>query len=528
MRSITRGLWVAALASLAGLTLEAQGGVVATIGVGAGPFGVAADSFGGRVFVANQQSGTVSIIDSFAGSVLMTVGVGSGPTGIDVDPVRDRAYVTNRQSNTVSVMQGSTGLVVATVPVGRDPRGVAVDPAGNRVFVTNSRQGTVSVIDGALASVVATYSDGMFPFEVAFHGSRDLLYVSNFSRNTVTVMGASTGSVQAVIVVGQNPGAVAVDERTDRVYVTSFADGTVTVIDASTNAILAAVPVGTFPLYGLALDASGRRGYVTNFGGNNLSVLDLDANVVLDTIPVGSGPLGAAFEGSVHKVYVANSFDGTVSVIDAATNRAPRADAGADQVAAARADACAANVTLDGTGSSDPDGDTLSFRWTGPFGEASGPTPTVEMPHGASTVNLEVSDGKGGSATDTVRITVMDVTAPAISGVSATPAVLSPPNHKMVSVTVSATATDNCDPAPSVRIVEVSSNEPDNGPGDGNASPDWRIIGPLAVDLRAERSGCGTGRVYTITLESADASGNAARAEARVTVPHDSRKARSR
>lgn len=109
--------------------------------------------------------------------------------------------------------------------------------------------------------------------------------------------------------------------------------------------------------------------------------------------------------------------------------------------------------------------------------------------------------------------------APIITSATATPSVLFPPNHKLVPVTVSVNATGN--PA-TCRIVSVSSNQPINGTGDGNTSPDWVITGDLTVLLRAERAGnIKTDRVYTITVECTDAFGNSDTTNVFVTVPHD-------
>jgi hypothetical protein len=60
-----------------------------------------------------------------------------------------------------------------------------------------------------------------------------------------------------------------------------------------------------------------------------------------------------------------------------------------------------------------------------------------------------------------------------------------------------------------------------NGIGDGNTSPDWVVLGPHNVELRAERAGTGTGRIYIITIFSEDTLGNAASQTVTVTVPHD-------
>ena len=65
----------------------------------------------------------------------------------------------------------------------------------------------------------------------------------------------------------------------------------------------------------------------------------------------------------------------------------------------------------------------------------------------------------------------------------------------------------------------MSSNEPIDGVDDGNTFPDWKITGPLSVNLRAERSGAGTGRIYTIQVESRDAAGNTTLQNVTVSVP---------
>lgn len=150
--------------------------------------------------------------------------------------------------------------------------------------------------------------------------------------------------------------------------------------------------------------------------------------------------------------------------------------------------------------------------------------PGTTFPLGTTTVTVTSSDQAGNTATGSFTVTVRDTTAPVISAPSATPATLTPPNHKLVPVTITATAHDAVDPSPSTHIISVTSNEPINGAGDGNTSPDYEITGNLTLNLRAERSGNGSDRVYTIIVESRDFSGNASTASVNVTVPHDQRK----
>jgi hypothetical protein len=167
---------------------------------------------------------------------------------------------------------------------------------------------------------------------------------------------------------------------------------------------------------------------------------------------------------------------------------------------------CAADASVD-NGSFDPDtGDTIMVRQ-----EPSGPYPL-----GTNQVMLIVTDNHGASNSCAAMVMVMDTTPPAINDVAATPNVLWPPNGKMVGVTVSYDATDNCGSVTNVLV--VTSNESRNGFGNGSV-PDWVIEDDHHLQLRAERSGSGSGRVYTITVISNDSAGNSSTRTTTVTVP---------
>jgi hypothetical protein len=120
------------------------------------------------------------------------------------------------------------------------------------------------------------------------------------------------------------------------------------------------------------------------------------------------------------------------------------------------------------------------------------------------------------TTTVTRTVHVVDSTPPSIAGLTTTPASLGPPNHKMVDVALLYSATD-ASGAAACRVA-VSSNEPTNARGDGNTAVDWAIVSSTHVQLRAERSGRGTSRIYTLTVTCADAAGNASAASASVVV----------
>ena len=133
---------------------------------------------------------------------------------------------------------------------------------------------------------------------------------------------------------------------------------------------------------------------------------------------------------------------------------------------------------------------------------------------------LNATDDSGNTGIDTVTVTIEDTAPPEIT-VSVTSDDLWPPNHKYVTVEATVTAQDAGDPSPTITFVSITSNEPDNGKGDGNTVNDIVILDDYTFEFRAERSGNNAGRVYTITYEVTDASGNSAQAYATVTVKHN-------
>ncbi|MFL6193434.1 MAG: hypothetical protein ACJ75H_04645 [Thermoanaerobaculia bacterium] len=111
--------------------------------------------------------------------------------------------------------------------------------------------------------------------------------------------------------------------------------------------------------------------------------------------------------------------------------------------------------------------------------------------------------------------------APVLSALTADKPVLGPPDHKLVDVVIGYTVTDNC--GVPVCTLDAASNEAVNGTGDGDASPDWVILDDHHVRLRAERSGNGNGRVYTIGATCTDSAGTSTAGSVTVNVPKGNR-----
>lgn len=182
-------------------------------------------------------------------------------------------------------------------------------------------------------------------------------------------------------------------------------------------------------------------------------------------------------------------------------------------------------VVLDAGDCFDADGNIVLYEWDcdndGVF-EQSTSQPSITHTWSAAydgTVRLRVTDDRRSVEIDCTSATVTDSAPPDNIILSVDKDTLWPPNHKMVPVAVDVTGLNN--PQASCHIASVSSNEPEEGRSDGRHAPDWQTTGDLIVDLRAERSGTGNGRTYTITVECTDESARSAGGTIEVTVPHD-------
>jgi hypothetical protein len=126
---------------------------------------------------------------------------------------------------------------------------------------------------------------------------------------------------------------------------------------------------------------------------------------------------------------------------------------------------------------------------------------------------IAISDA---TKTASFKVTVLDNEAPLITNIIASPDSLWPPNHLMRNVEINYLATDNCSQLNTV--LTVTSNEPETSSDSEDLPGDWIITDAHHVQLRAERSGKGNGRIYTITIKSTDSAGNTTSANVTVTV----------
>jgi hypothetical protein len=138
---------------------------------------------------------------------------------------------------------------------------------------------------------------------------------------------------------------------------------------------------------------------------------------------------------------------------------------------------------------------------------------------GFKTITAEVTDDDGGVGSFAVTVDVNS--PPDCTPVTPSPSSLAPPNHRFQVVTLSG-ATDPDGDTVTLTVTGVTQDEPLNAPGDGNTTPDGRLVPGHSeqVELRAERSGKGDGRVYRIAFGGSDGRGGTCSATKNAEVIH--------
>lgn len=352
--------------------------VASTVQAGAEPLGAAVNPATHTLYAPNAIDNDASVIDISRCNAADTVGcrarppvipLGGGPGMAVVNPATRTVYVANQFTGTVQIINGAAcnahhpggcQHIAAAVKVGSAPIGVAVNPATDTVYVANLGDGgnsVVRVINGAACNAIrtagcqrapATIHVGKAPIGIAVDPVTDTVYVANTLSNTISVINGATCNGTDHSGCGQVPTTLAakglgfgltINERTRTLYAVAANDKLAVFNAATCNAgnttgcgqAPATVKVGSFSR-GAAVDAATDTIYVAN---NALSDAPASVSVINGatcngthhsgcgqasaTVAVGRGAFGVAVDRAAGKIIVTSSSDASVSLINAAT-----------------------------------------------------------------------------------------------------------------------------------------------------------------------------------------------------------------
>lgn len=206
--------------------------------------------------------------------------------------------------------------------VTQGPAAVALDPNNSLIYVVNFGQdGTVSVIDPQNNSVLGSYSVGYTPDSITYDPSDQDMYITNRNANNVTVFSPKTNSVIQVIPVSDLPNAVVYNPLNGQLDVLEQGP-TIGDTILYNNQIVGQLSTNVTGLGAsdAILDTTNHELYIADTFQNAVTVLDADNNSLVKSIRVSNGSSEMAFDSSNGYIYVTNGGANTVTVISSASN----------------------------------------------------------------------------------------------------------------------------------------------------------------------------------------------------------------
>ena len=314
---------LAALALACTANCFAQSGT--TIPAGTDPSGIAIDLAANRVYVANEFSNSVTVIDGNTNAT-QTVTVGPRPQYITVNPVTRRVYVSHGGDSSQFVIDPAT-LGVTRLPTGGNGPFVVNTVTNKVIMVRLGNNDEVTVIDGTSNSWVSLGIDTYTPMWASVNPNTNRLFVAGYSTGDVRIVDLSTDSDHPPtrsVGVWSGPTRVVVNPVTNKAYaIGTNPNGPIAVVDGNTFSAVSFAPQGHAqkPVQ-VAVNTVTNKAYLV-FSGEVI-VVDGATNA-LSFVPSGNigveGNAGIAVNERTNKIFVASRL-GYLTVIDGASNSA--------------------------------------------------------------------------------------------------------------------------------------------------------------------------------------------------------------
>src|SRR5213592_1796291 len=289
-----------------------------------------AESTSYLVFVSNERSGDVSVIDGATNDVVATFKVGKRPRGIHGTPDGTRVFVTlsgsprvapgvdenrapaDKSADGLGVIDPVTRKLIDRWHVGSDPEQFAISKDGKFAFIANEDDASALTIDLSSGQPRGKVKVSAEPEGVAFSPA----------KGEVFAIDPDAQRVIAKIDTGGRPRSVAFLPDGSRAYAACENGGYIAVIDARSHKLLSKIqlPTGSLPM-GTAVSKDGKELYVSTGRGNAVTIINTEKNAVATTIPVGNRAWSIALDPSGSKLYTANGASNDVSVVDLKSRR---------------------------------------------------------------------------------------------------------------------------------------------------------------------------------------------------------------
>src|SRR5262245_18664405 len=297
-----------------------------------------------RVFVTNEQSGDLTVIDARTSAVIATAPLGKRPRGIQVGPGGNFLYVAlsgspsappgvdektlpppDRSADGIGEIDTTSYKITRVIKAGNDPEQLAVSADGTRMYVANEDAAQLSVVDIGSGAVVATVKIGEEPEGVTIRPDGKVVYVTSEEDGAVFAIDTLTNKVLKRIPVGPRPRSIGFLPDNSRAYVSLENEGALALIDSRQHKFMRLIKLegqGNTPKsrpMGVTVAKDGSAVYISTGRFGHLFFVDPVKNASTGSIEVGQRPWGIALSPDGTTAYTANGPSNDVSVIDLAT-----------------------------------------------------------------------------------------------------------------------------------------------------------------------------------------------------------------
>jgi YVTN family beta-propeller protein len=287
--------------------------VIATVPLGKRPRGLRASPDGKRLYIAlsgspiagpgvdestlppaDKSADGIGVFDTTSSRLLTVIKGVSDPEQLAVSPNGARLYVASEDEGLAVVLGLPRGERIAGIPVGGQPEGVAVSPDGRIAYMTSESDSLVSVIDTRTNKRVGQFPSGARPRSVVFSADGKQAFVS--SENDGHVFFVATRDHRptgSMKLVGESvrPMGLAASKDGSTLFVVTGRGGTLVKIVVPTATFQETVAVGKRP-WGIALSPDERQVVTANGPSDDVSIVDVQTMQVVQKIAVGRGPWG--------------------------------------------------------------------------------------------------------------------------------------------------------------------------------------------------------------------------------------------
>ncbi|MGC4084787.1 MAG: beta-propeller fold lactonase family protein [Vicinamibacterales bacterium] len=242
---------------------------------------------------ADKGADGIGEVDTTTNRLLRVLRAGSDPEGVAVSKDGAQAFIANEDTGQVSIVHVGDGAVTQSFKVGDEPEGITVAPDGKQVWATSEDAGAVYVIDLASNKVVKSIPVGARPRSIAFLPDGSRAYVPAENEANLTVIDAKKLTVIRKIALGDGmrPMGTVVSPDGKTLFVSTGRSKMVLLVDTTMNAVVGQIEAGQRP-WGIALSPDGKTLYSANGPSNDVSVIDVATRTVTKRIPAGDGPWG--------------------------------------------------------------------------------------------------------------------------------------------------------------------------------------------------------------------------------------------